>query len=208
MQQLQEKGMNAYPKLTKISIDYALIEKTQRAAVLPVSFGWSDLIASLEEEQRKRLAAERTLEELEQRQTQVKRRTRWLSAAGVIIMTVAVGCGNRELQKTTPSDQNYGTGRSIESLGGVSRDIRLRNTWEAHSDLVTTAEFNGDGTQVVSASQDGTVKLWDVSSGELLHSLEAHSGPVYGAEFNGDDTMVVSASYDGTVKLWEVGTLD
>jgi COMPASS component SWD3 len=61
---------------------------------------------------------------------------------------------------------------------------------------------------VVSASYDGTVKLWDVSSGELLHSLEAHSGPVWTAEFNRDGTMVVSASLDGTVKLWEVGTLD
>jgi WD40 repeat protein len=61
---------------------------------------------------------------------------------------------------------------------------------------------------VVSASEDGTVKLWDVSSGELLHSLEAHSFLVRTAEFNGDGTMVVSASYDGTVKLWEVGTLD
>ncbi len=84
----------------------------------------------------------------------------------------------------------------------------LLHSLEAHSAWVTTAEFNGDGTQVVSASSDGTVKLWDVSSGELLHSLEAHSGPVFSAEFNGDGTMVVSASSDGTVKLWEVGTLD
>ncbi|TAO05381.1 MAG: mannose-1-phosphate guanylyltransferase [Phormidium sp. SL48-SHIP] len=43
MQQLQQEGVNAYPNLTKISIDYALMEKTQRAAVLPVSFGWDDL---------------------------------------------------------------------------------------------------------------------------------------------------------------------
>ena len=208
----------------------------------------SELIASLQEERRQRLVAERTLEELEQRQTQVKRRTRWLSAAGVIVIAVSLGAvvwGNRELntarlitrlerdshlalqqferndelealltatrtarelQQATPPGQNYGTMRPIVSLSEVLRNIRLRNTWEAHSGWVNSAEFNGDGTMVVSASNDGTVKLWDVTTGELLHSLEAHSSRVTSAEFNGDGTMVVWASLDGIVKLWDATT--
>ena len=40
---LTESGVAAYPSLAKISIDYALMEKTQRACVLPVHFGWDDL---------------------------------------------------------------------------------------------------------------------------------------------------------------------
>jgi mannose-1-phosphate guanylyltransferase len=40
---LEEKGVAAYPELTKKSIDYALMEKTQQAYVLPASFGWDDL---------------------------------------------------------------------------------------------------------------------------------------------------------------------
>jgi mannose-1-phosphate guanylyltransferase len=40
---LEEKGIDAYPTLPKKSIDYALMEKTQQAYVLPVSFGWDDL---------------------------------------------------------------------------------------------------------------------------------------------------------------------
>jgi WD40 repeat protein len=59
---------------------------------------------------------------------------------------------------------------------------------------------------VVSALADGTVKLWDVDSGELLHSLQADSDLVFNAEFNGDGTQVVSASDNGTVKLWDVMT--
>lgn len=43
VQALAQDGVAAYPKLDKISIDYALMEKTQRASVLPVSFGWDDL---------------------------------------------------------------------------------------------------------------------------------------------------------------------
>jgi mannose-1-phosphate guanylyltransferase len=40
---LQEKGQDAYAELEKISIDYALMEKTQLAAVIPADFGWDDL---------------------------------------------------------------------------------------------------------------------------------------------------------------------
>lgn len=40
---LAEKGRDAYGKLSKQSIDYALMEKTKLACVLPASFGWDDL---------------------------------------------------------------------------------------------------------------------------------------------------------------------
>jgi len=40
---LEKQGPSVYPQLPKLSIDYALMEKTQRACVLPVSFGWDDL---------------------------------------------------------------------------------------------------------------------------------------------------------------------
>lgn len=40
---LLEKGKDAYPLLEKQSIDYALMEKTQLACVLPANFGWDDL---------------------------------------------------------------------------------------------------------------------------------------------------------------------
>lgn len=40
---LEERGIAAYSELPKKSIDYALMEKTQQAYVLPVSFGWDDL---------------------------------------------------------------------------------------------------------------------------------------------------------------------
>jgi mannose-1-phosphate guanylyltransferase len=40
---LQEQGVSAYLTLPKLSIDYALMEKTDRAHVLPVGFSWDDL---------------------------------------------------------------------------------------------------------------------------------------------------------------------
>ncbi|WP_421659405.1 mannose-1-phosphate guanylyltransferase [Leptothermofonsia sp. ETS-13] len=40
---LEERGVDSYPEVPKKSIDYALMEKTQQAYVLPVAFGWDDL---------------------------------------------------------------------------------------------------------------------------------------------------------------------
>ncbi|MEA5471924.1 mannose-1-phosphate guanylyltransferase [Spirulina sp. 06S082] len=43
LQPLREKGQAAYPELEKNSIDYALMEKTDLACVIPADFGWDDL---------------------------------------------------------------------------------------------------------------------------------------------------------------------
>lgn len=40
---LKQNGVAAYPALNKLSIDYAVMEKTQRAFVIPAAFGWDDL---------------------------------------------------------------------------------------------------------------------------------------------------------------------
>lgn len=43
MQPILEQGVAAYPNLEKLSIDYAVMEHTTHAYVMPVAFGWDDL---------------------------------------------------------------------------------------------------------------------------------------------------------------------
>jgi len=43
IQLLEAKGIEAYSTVPKLSIDYAVMEKTDRACVLPVRFSWDDL---------------------------------------------------------------------------------------------------------------------------------------------------------------------
>lgn len=40
---IEATGPSVYPDLPKLSIDYAMMEKTQRACVVPVTFTWDDL---------------------------------------------------------------------------------------------------------------------------------------------------------------------
>lgn len=40
---LEQDGLDAYPHLPKISLDYAVMEKTDRACIIPAPFDWDDL---------------------------------------------------------------------------------------------------------------------------------------------------------------------
>lgn len=70
--------------------------------------------------------------------------------------------------------------------------------------MVISIAFSHNSTWIVSASQDGTVKVWDVSSGGCLRSFEGHSGAVMSVAFSHDSAHIASASYDKTVRVWGV----
>src|SRR5262249_53571486 len=54
-----------------------------------------------------------------------------------------------------------------------------------------------------SASQDGTVRLWDVAEGKELYTLKGHSGAAYTVSFSGNSRLA-SCGGDNTVRLWDV----
>jgi WD40 repeat protein/serine/threonine protein kinase len=63
-----------------------------------------------------------------------------------------------------------------------------------------------DGRTAASAGGDWAVKLWDLSTGRVLHSLTAHTGAVSGLAFSPDGKRLASGSRDGTIALWDVGS--
>jgi len=59
------------------------------------------------------------------------------------------------------------------------------------------------GRWIVSGSDDGTVKVWEMESGRLLRSLEGHTGGVNAVVVSPDGRTIVSGSRDSTVKVWD-----
>src|SRR5687767_12505980 len=75
-----------------------------------------------------------------------------------------------------------------------------------HTASVNYAEFSPDGKYVVTASEDGTAKLWRVMDGKLLRDLKGHSYWIDLAIFSPDGRFIATASNDNSVKVWETKT--
>jgi len=57
---------------------------------------------------------------------------------------------------------------------------------------------------MASGSGDGTVRVWNVATGQAEQTLEGHSSSVSSVAFSPDDSKVASGSDDGTVRVWNV----
>jgi U3 small nucleolar RNA-associated protein 15 len=98
------------------------------------------------------------------------------------------------------------TGR-IQVFDVSSRAIL--KTWLTHKQPVWTTKFSpADPTTLLSASDDRTVRLWDLPSSEPVTTFVGHADYVRCANFMPGtmSNMVVSGSYDSTVKLWDPRT--
>ena len=61
-----------------------------------------------------------------------------------------------------------------------------------------------DGRRAVSASEDRTLRLWDLESGQTIRTLEGHTGSVRAVAVTPDGRRAVSASEDRTLRLWDL----
>jgi WD40 repeat protein len=82
----------------------------------------------------------------------------------------------------------------------------VRSFLSGHTGPVTSVAFSPDGRTIASASDDGTVKLWNPDHKTSLKTLTV-GGQVHDVAFSGDGHTLASASFgkNKTIILWEAG---
>jgi WD40 repeat protein len=108
-----------------------------------------------------------------------------------------------DLLLSTPSGFFTGssTGSPVAEIWDWRRGQRLRDL--RNSGAVTVVTFGPDGSLLATASQDGTVGIWDPYGGEADQLvLRGHTGPVVTVSFSPDSSQLASVDEDGIVRVW------
>jgi predicted oxidoreductase (fatty acid repression mutant protein) len=123
----------------------------------------------------------------------------------VPLFTVVAGFVSHAVA-TKSADPGRFAWKFVHTAGVLAeRDLMLQNTpWprRAHIELVGFPE----DPRIVTASDDGTAKVWDAKTGAEVLALQGHKGAVTAAAFNSDGTRIVTASDDQSVRLWDAKT--
>lgn len=60
---------------------------------------------------------------------------------------------------------------------------------------------------IVSASDDGYLRVWNVETGQEINKVYVHKKQINDAQYSRDETMIITASTDFTAKLYDAKTL-
>ena len=80
----------------------------------------------------------------------------------------------------------------------------LIRTFEGHTSWVHAVALTPDGRHVISGSWDGTLRMWDLQTGESLRTFEGHTDWVNAVAVTPDGARAVSGSSDRTLRVWDL----
>jgi WD40 repeat protein/serine/threonine protein kinase len=107
-------------------------------------------------------------------------------------------------------------GRALKLLEECPEDLR---EWEWHYLMrlckveplvlgdkteVNGVAFSPDGERLASAGGDGTIKIWNSRTGDLVRTFNAHTDSVVSLAFHPDGKHLASRGADLTVKVWDL----
>jgi WD40 repeat protein len=102
----------------------------------------------------------------------------------------------------SPDSQKLAVGGTY-GIKLYSADLQNSTNFQTNAGNVTAIAWKRDGSKLASGGLDKTVKIWEVSSGNLLQSMQGHTGAVWGVSWDITGNKLASASLDGTVRIWD-----
>ncbi len=105
-------------------------------------------------------------------------------------------CFNEEQVFVVPKFRVYGGHNAY----AWNRSEQKRLFSLKHTDIIYSIDFNPKGIEIITASADKTVRLWDAKTGKELVCI-GYDTRVTSASFNQDGTEIVVATDDGKIRV-------
>ena len=107
-------------------------------------------------------------------------------------------------QRVQPEDEAAAT--ILTPQNSQSETWQCIHPLEPHHDEVTGLRFSANGKSLISASRDGSIKLWNPLKGTLLCTLETGSSAIATIALSANGEILASASNAAELKLWDLKT--
>lgn len=75
---------------------------------------------------------------------------------------------------------------------------------EGHTGIVTVLSITPDGKRCVSGSEDHTIRVWEIGSGQCLRILEGHAKGITSLSITPDSERCVSGDGNGVLRIWDI----
>jgi WD40 repeat protein len=118
-----------------------------------------------------------------------------------LISAMEAGQELKEWVKDGRPLKEYPAASPLLALQTILDNIRERNQLQ-HQGGVNAVAISRDGKQILTGSEDNTVRLWD-NQGNLIQELTGHQGGVIAVAFSPDGKQILTGSYDNTPRLWD-----
>jgi WD40 repeat protein len=143
----------------------------------------------------------------------------WVSRASVLLMDMgsgderallghedfvseAVFAPHSAILATTSAAEVDDEFMAVIDLWDAESGEKLRTI--VHGEAAVRVAFSPDGSLLASATYDGVIRLWDLSSGELLKEFEGEQDRVFRLFFAHGGRLLVCASWEGPIGIWAV----
>lgn len=89
---------------------------------------------------------------------------------------------------------------AIEDDGSIA----FVRAFDGHTAGINDLEWSPDSRLIATASDDRSIRVWDVDGGQMVKLLRGHTSFVFCLAWSPDGYLLASGSFDESVRLWDV----